>query len=480
MTKPNVILVLTDNQMAKTLGCYGNDDARTPHIDQLAENGVRFDNAYCPNTFCSPARASLLTGKMPSQHGVHSWIDDRRRQDWPQGWHALKDHATLPEILRSSGYKTGLFGKYHLGDPSTKALGWDAWVTMADGHVRSFYDNRIYDAWEFYDQPGHAVDFFTSKAVTWIGEQTEPYFAYIPFPAPYGHWPATNDGRRNRHANVFDDDPMNSVPRSVISREAVAHFERVNANSGSGLDFSMLMRAPNHVPTLRNYFSQISMIDDAVGRLREADPNALIIFTADHGLSLGHHGFWGHGAATYPSNMHHAAHSIPLIMSHPGHLPSGRIEERYVTNMDLFSTVIDHVGGNPDRSLPSRSLAPLLAGRSDGQWEDNAVFAEQEETRVIRTPDWLYFRRCQADGVPKLPDALYDLKEDPGETTNVAGDPAYGKIVSNLVGRIDAYFERYSCPAADLWQGGKPIQNSMMTDFWRQAWGEKWSPVYCY
>ena len=123
MSKPNVILIFTDNQQAATLGCYGNSEVHTPNIDALAKSGFKFNNAFCANSFCSACRASALTGMLPSQHGVHSWIDDRNMEEWPQGWHALNGLATLPEELKQLGYTTGLFGKYHLGDPTSQGPG---------------------------------------------------------------------------------------------------------------------------------------------------------------------------------------------------------------------------------------------------------------------------------------------------------------------------------------------------------------------
>lgn len=478
MTQRSIVLVFTDNQMAGTLGCYGNAEVRTPNLDAMAARGLRFSNAYCANAFCSPCRASLLTGKMPSQHGVHSWIDDRGAADWPRGWHALAGQATLPEEMQKLGYATGLFGKYHLGEPASKAAGWDRWVSMADGHVRSFYDNRIFDDGEVYDQPGHSVDFFTDKALEWIAAQRRPYFAYLPLPAPYGHWPATNDGNRNRHAGLYDDCPMDSVPRQGISAEAVANFLNVQGGSGQGLDFSMLMRAPNHLPTLRNYYSQITMIDDAVGRILETAPDALVIFTTDHGLSLGHHGFWGHGAATYPSNLHRAAHSIPMVIAGP-QVPAA-VEPRHVSNTDLFATVLDYAGGPVDADLPSRSFAALLRGEGLRDWGEDVVFAEQEETRVIRTPDWLFMKRFDGPGAPELPHALYALRSDPDELHNLASDPGHADVVSRLSAKIDAYFATYSRAEADLWAGGRPIQNSMLRGYWRGIWGAGWDPVFDY
>lgn len=472
MTRPDIILIYADNQQAATLGCYGNPEIHSPNLDRMAAQGVRFDNAYCANAFCSPCRASLMTGLMPSAHGVHAWIDDRRSEAWPKGWDALDGIPTLPELLRAQGYRTGLFGKYHLGDPSVPARGWDRWVTMADGHVRSFYDNRITDEGETYAQPGHSVDFFTDKAIEWLGATEGPKFAYVPLPAPYGHWPATNDGQRNRFAALYDDCPMHSIPREGLSAAAVAHYDRIKGQSGGGLDFSMLMRAPNHLPTLRNYYSQISMIDDAVGRIMAAAPDALILYSADHGLSLGHHGFWGHGAATYPSNLHLAAHSVPLIARGPGVVASG-VSNAHVGTPDLFATVLDLAGAQAPDGIAGRSFTPALGGSPMPAMD--AVIAEQEETRVIRTSDWLYFQRFG-----DLGDALYDLRDDPGETVNLADDPDCAGVLADLRARVDACFDAHARPRADLWRGGRPLQNATMGAFWREAWGDDWAPVLGY
>lgn len=480
MKQPNIILIMTDNQQAATLGCYGNTEISSPNLDRLAAEGLKFDKAFCPNSFCSPCRASTLTGMLPSQHGVHSWIDDRNMESWPAGWHALNGLSTLPEEMKRLGYRTGLFGKYHLGETATAGAGWDEWVTMEHGHVRSFYRNTIIDNGSIYEQPGHATDFFTDKALEFITAADEqPYMAYIPYPSPYGHWPATNDGNRNRYSALYDDCPMDTVPRTGLSAAAVANYDIVKSGSGGGLDFSMILRAPNHLPTLRNYYSQISLIDEAVGRIRAADPDALIIFTADHGLSLGHHGFWGHGASTYPSNLHLAAHSIPMIASRPGHVPADDTPI-HVSNMDLYATLLDYAGGQANSALPSRSFAGLLRGETVADWGEDEIYSEQEETRVIRTPQWAYFKRFNRPGAPLLPDELFNVTNDPGETVNLVEDPDHAAVAAELSARIDVYFSNYIKPEADLWRGGQPIQNSMMQPYWRDIWGQNWRPVFAY
>ena len=113
-------------------------------------------------------------------------------------------------------------------------------------------------------------------------------------------------------------------------------------------------------------------------------------------------------------------------------------------------------------------------------WGPDEVVSEQEETRVIRVPDWVLFKRFNRDGAPNLEDELYNTTDDPGETTNLAHDPAYAEVLARLSKRIDDFFAIHTNPSADLWQGGKPIQNSMLKGYWRDIWGENWSPVYAY
>jgi len=490
MSQPNIILIFTDNQQASTLGCYGNNEVYTPNLDRLALNGMLFENAYCPNGFCSPCRASVLTGKLPSQHGIHSWIDDRKMQQWPPRWHSLDGMPTLPKKLQNAGYKTALVGKYHLGEPTSAAEGFDHWVTLEDGHIRSFYRNKIFDNGAIYDQPGHSVDFFSGKANDFMQQQVQdgnPFFLYLPYPAPYGHWPATKETDENRHTERYKDCPMNSIPRVALNKKAVDGFMISQSESTKDLDFSMLMRAPNDLPTLRNYYSQISMVDDGVGRIMDSlkqlaiEDNTLLIFTTDHGLSMGQHGFWGHGGACFPSNLHRAAHSVPLIIQSKGSIEGGLRSEKMVSNMDLYSTILDYAGlPDNDSASTSRSLVPLFSGDTPDSWGDDVVYSEQEETRVIRTPKYVLFKRYSGDDNQGITDELYDVEQDPDETINLSGDPSIKPIENELNRMLHEYFKQNTLEAADLWSGGVPIQNTMRQAFWKGIWGEQWQPVYSY
>jgi arylsulfatase A-like enzyme len=488
---PNIVLIFTDNQQAATLACYGNSEVHTPNLDRLAEQGMVFDNAFCPNAFCSPCRASVLTGLLPSQHGVHSWIDDRNMNEWPIDWHALNGLRTLPATLQSAGYKTALSGKYHLGEPTKSMDGFDYWCTMADGHVRSFYRNRITENGKTYDHEGHTVDFFTEKGVRFMEEQVaadQPFFLYLPYPAPYGHWPATREEDRCRYSDLYDDCPMLSVPREGLSKGSVDAFLMRQKYSGGGLDYSMTLRAPNDLPTLRNYYSQISMVDDGVGQIMAAlerlgiAEDTMLVFTSDHGLSVGQHGFWGHGEATFPANLHRAAHSVPLLIRHGSSVDAGQRCATMVSNMDVFSTLLDYTDQPNDQGamvVPSRSLKPLLTGHSD-DWGEDAVYSEQEETRVVRTRKWAYFKRFTDAPNNPIKDELFDVETDPGEKINLADDPAFADIRASLDLMLTDFFNIHARREADLWQGGAPLQNSERLEFWRDAWGEGWGPVYHY
>ena len=489
--KKNIILIFTDNQQASTLGCYGNKEIYTPNLDQLSAESVTFDNAYCPNAFCSPCRASLLTGLLPSQHGVHSWIDTRKKEDWPHGWHALDGLRTLPMSLSENGYKTALIGKYHLGETETPMPGFDHWVTMEDGHVRSFYRNQVTENGENYLHEGHTVDFFTDKAVNFIDEKVESdqaFFLYLPYPAPYGHWPATKETDTCRHTKRYEDCPMDSIPREGLSKGAIANYEMVKEFSGGGMDYSMLLSAPNDLATMRNYYSQISMVDDGVGRIVEKIKSlgiyddTLLIFTSDHGLSIGHHGFWGHGAATFPSNLHHAAHSVPLILRNGNESQLGKRSKNMVSNMDIYATILDVAGlleKNYEKTIPSRSLVELLTENNTSRVED-AVFSEQEETRVVRTQKWAYFKRFSDSETFSFIDELFDVENDPKETRNLISDSNYVEIVEKLDIMLEDYFSNYSKSEADLWQGGRPKQNSTRKHLWKDVWGPDWDVVYSY
>ncbi len=485
---PNIILVFVDNQPADMLGCAGNEEIQTPHLDRLAAQGVRFGQAFCPNTMCSPCRASVLTGLMPSQHGVHTWLDDSLIGEWPENWSAIEEFDALPTLLSRAGYDTALVGKYHLGRVDRPQNGFREWVTMAIGHVQSFYGNAIVDNGREYTVPGHTVEFFTDQAVAYLRRAVDfraPFFLFLTYPAPYGHWPAIKGDITNQFAETYRAMPMSSVPREGVSRELIEWIilRHKIAPGEWEEDYKSMAQMPNDLPTLRNYYSQMSMVDLGVGRvLEELDAlqlvnNTLVVYTSDHGMSLGQHGFWGHGEDTWPANTYREATNVPLIVRPPNRVEPGPVSSSLVGTTDIFATILDYAGvDRRDGSQPrSRSFRPLLEGASV-DW-DNAVFMEQEETRSIRTVSWLLMKRFRGSSY-EFNDELYDLADDPSERNNLAGHPDHAGVLSELSKRLDRFFADTADPRWDLWNGGTVKSNSSRPFLWKDAWGPGWSPAY--
>jgi len=277
---------------------------------------------------------------------------------------------------------------------------------------------------------------------------------------------------------------MHSVPREGLHPDALVRFLKKAADSFGGVDHSSELLIPNDLETLRNYYSEMAMVDDGVGRVLAAlsdlglSENTLVLYTADHGFSLGHHGIWGHSQATLPANAFRATFSIPLIFRLPGRIGAGRIDA-LISQIDLFATLLDLLGLEPDghnANSPSKNFVGTIL--KDRPAPRDAVFMEQEETRAIRTREWLFKKRFPLAPTPPYPDELYDLVADPGERTDFASDPAHAKTVRTLTERIDTFFERYFDPAYDLWRGGAPKSKSDKPWLWKEAWGDEWEAGY--
>lgn len=439
--RPNILLIMTDNQGDWTLGCYGNPEIRTPHIDRLAAEGIRFTRCFSSNAVCSPTRATWLTGLLPSQHGVHCYLGEAA-QVGPAAVNTIEEFRSLPEILSESGYTCGLVGKWHLGGNLRPQEGFQYWVTMPHGHTTTFYGAKVIENGEIRSEPGYLTDFWTEHAIRFLDEvKDRRFFLFLAYNGPYGLAPTHGQPAKNRHAADYAEQPMLSFPR-----EPVHPWLRAMRNY-----------IGNPVP-MRRYAAEISGIDDGVGRVMRAlkerglEEKTLVVFTADQGLCGGHHGMWGMGDHSRPQHTFDETCHVPLIYRHPPAIPPGRSADLMVSNYDFYSTLLHYIG-LADRipaapQSPGRDYSALLKGR-EIDWE-NVIYYEFEDARMIRTADWKYTRRF-----PAGPDELYDLRQDPGEKSNLAGKPDFAERQEDLARRLDAFFNRYADPKYDLWRGGK-------------------------
>ncbi|MCZ6831996.1 MAG: sulfatase-like hydrolase/transferase [Gammaproteobacteria bacterium] len=477
----NLLFILTDNQPAAILGAYGNPDVRTPHIDRLADEGMRFKHAFAVNGMCSPTRATLMTGLMPSQHGVHNWLDDEMLDTWPRDWSAVAEFRTLPLTLRNRGYQTALIGKWHLGQPWKASLGYEHWVTFTYGHTLDFWDNTIIENGKTYPVTGqHSVDFFAEKAVEYLQNYagTRPFYLQLNFNGPYLNPPTNLGPARNRHYASYTESDFSSFPRVAFNDNVLEQLLDPRTNEFLRKKHRQAIAMHNDPATMANVASQNTLVDDGVGRVlaalhaRGLDKNTLVVFSSDQGNFYGQHGLWQHTVVTSPSNLYEAALNIPLILRQPGTIAAGSESSLLVGQYDLPVTLLDYLGIRDVtlESSPGRSFRSALIGKSL-DWK-NEVFYEQEESRGIRTPRFAYWERLAGTGQSEL----YDMEIDPRQQNNMIAEPAYQATVAELSGRLGRFFHQYVNSRYDLWQGGTAKGSVIRPKIFKQLYGSQWAP----
>ncbi|MFP6674891.1 MAG: PVC-type heme-binding CxxCH protein [Pirellulaceae bacterium] len=447
--RPNVIVILTDNHGAWTLGCYGNTDIRTPHIDRLAKEGTLFSRAYASNPVCSPTRATLLTGLLPSQHGVHCFLRGGRLQVGEQARSTLTDFRSMGEVMRDAGYRCGLVGKWHLGDNLRPQEGLDdEWITTPHGGTSTFYDAQVIENGKIRKEPGYLTDLWTDRSVAFIekAEQDQrPFFLYLAYNGPYALGRLLLREPRNRHAEYYRGVEFTSFPN-----------EGVHPWQFNNRDYI-------HQPvSMRRVAAEVSAVDDGVGaivkKLEQLNltKKTLIVFLADQGWVAGQGGFYGMGDHTRPVTARDGMMQIPMIWWHPDRVQPDQRAELMVANYDVLPSLLSYLnlelGDTPANypDSPGRDFSPVLSRSASAvDWRDE-VFYEFESLRCIRTKQWKYVHRH-----PDGPHELYDLKTDLEERFNLSDSKTAAGMRTKLEARLGAFFDQYASPKYDLWKGGE-------------------------
>jgi len=197
---------MTDNHGAWSLGCYGNPEIKTPHLDKFAAEGTLFTRCYANNAVCSPTRATFLTGLMPCQHGVHRYLGARGAQIGPRAYNTLEEFDTLPSLLADAGYVCGLSGKWHLGGNLHPQEGFSFWTTKPHGHSRGFYDQEVIENGEIRIEPTYLTKYWTDRGIEFIEQNKDrPFFLFLAYNGPYGLGGAMREPIRNRFKDVYAD-----------------------------------------------------------------------------------------------------------------------------------------------------------------------------------------------------------------------------------------------------------------------------------
>lgn len=481
-TAPNILFILTDNQAASLLGTYGNQDILTPNIDQLAKEGTQFNRFFAVNGMCSPTRATLMTGLMPSQHGIHNWLDDEMMAEWPKEWSAVREFKTLPLVLKNRGYQTAMIGKWHLGQPWKPSIGYEHWVTFTDGHTVDFWDNTVIENDKTYQvKDRHIVDYFTEQALAYIEsyDGQKPFYLQLNYDGPYVNPPTNMGPARNRFYKEYEGQEFKSFPRVAFNQNLIQQLMTKEDHPGFIIKKHLqALEMHNDPATMANIASQNAVVDDGVGQVMAAlkkkglDENTIVIFSSDQGNFYGQHGLWQHTVVTTPTNLYEAAMNIPLIIRQPEKIKAGAKSDALLGQYDLPATILElaNIDGVEFENSPGRSFAGELkqGGSVTGR---EYVFYEQEETRGIRTDQFAYWERIDGVGTAEL----YDMQADPGQLVNLINDDSHQSIKNELGGQLTKFFERYSDPKYDLWKGGIAKGSVVRPGMFKKLYGEQWS-----
>lgn len=437
--RPNVIFILSDDHAAWAMGCAGNGDIHTPNLDRLASSGIRFTNFFCASPVCSPARASLLTGRIPSAHGVHDWI--REGNVGPDAIEYLDGIRGYTEDLDDAGYFCSLSGKWHLGDSAHPQKGFRHWYAHQGG-ASSYHNAPVVRDGILAEEPRYFTEAVTDDALTMLDQLatgSSPFYLAVHYTAPHSPWV-------NQHpldiVAGYERCAFTSCPSEPVHPWALP----------STVPASVWSEPQEH---LKGYFAAVTAMDGQIGRILDAveakglRANTLICYLSDNGFNCGHHGIWGKGNGTFPQNMYDTSIRVPAIMSQPGVIPEGHVCDELVSGYDWYPTLLDYldVPQPRDAALPGHSFSGLLDGHREAHRSSVVVFDEYGPTRMIRTKEWKYVHRY-----PYGPHELYDLVHDPDERSNLldsSPQPDTLHRAEDMKAQLDSWFVQFVDPRLD-------------------------------
>jgi arylsulfatase A-like enzyme len=455
--RPNIVFVMADDHAAQAIGCYGSRLNQTPHIDQLAREGVRFDTCFCTNGICAPSRAGILTGKYSHLNGIR---DNALAFDGTQ--------ETFPKVFQAAGYETALLGKWHLKSDPT---GFDYWnILPGQGE---YYNPDLIEMGTSKRHSGYVTDILTDLAMDFLQvrkNSSRPFLLMLHHKAPHRNWQPAE-----RHMTLYDKVQFPEPPtlfddyatrsRAAVEQEMTirddmtlesdlklglapdrldevqkrtweaAFGPKREAFRKAGLSGDALVRW-KYQRYLQDYLGCVAAVDESVGRVIDIldrsglAGNTLVVYTSDQGFFLGEHGWFD------KRFMYEEALRMPLVMRLPGSIPPGSENKDMVTNLDFGPTFLDCAGLKKPAAMQGRSFLPLLLGKREAGWPKSVYYHYYEFPAVHMAKRHYGVRTGRHKLIHFYYDIdaweLYDLEKDPRELQNVYADPAYAGVRREL------------------------------------------------
>jgi arylsulfatase A-like enzyme len=377
--RPNVLLIMTDDQGYGDISLHGNPLLKTPHLDRLAAQSVEFKNFYVAPV-CAPTRASLLTGRYHQRTGVRSVTNGHETM--------AADETTLAEVLKANGYATALFGKWHLGEyypQVAHAQGFDKFIGFRTGHTDDYFDALLERNGQPYQTRGYITDALTDEAIKFIRDHRQrPFFAYVPYNAP--HTPL-------------------QAPESYLTK-----FRELKLPERTAYVYAMLQNLDDNIGRLLAELENLNLADDT-----------LVIFLSDNGI------IWGRNEADRRYNaglrdqkftVYEGGVRVPFFLRAPGRSQqkmAGRVVEKIAAHIDVLPTILDYCGVRVPANLKvdGLSLRPLIESEA-GAWPERRLFMNYSlQTLEKPAPYPGGFARTERYKMVNGTE-LYDLTSDPG------------------------------------------------------------------
>lgn len=438
--KPNVLFIMSDD-LNTALSGFGHPQCKTPELDKLADDGVRFENMHCQYPVCGASRASLMSGLYPYTNGTLGNAGTLRG--------SMPDVVTMSQLFRQNGYRVGRVSKiYHMGIPPEIIAGtaerddpfsWDETVNIkaleqdAPGKKTNWSPkNDSSQSFVGVEATGgdleHADGMAASHAIDFLERnQDRPFFLACGFVRP--HVPLVAP---SAYFDLYDRDAMIAPQVPANDLDDVPEIIREYKRNESTYDVTPEL----HKGLLEAYYASVSYMDAQVGRLLQSleelglKENTIVVFSSDHGYLLGHHNKY------QKQHLFEEATRVPFIVSVPWLKGQhGQATQEITELVDLYPSLAELAGLKPPQGLQGQSLLPLLKNPRSSRWNKDLAFTiSRSGGESIRTHDW----RFTQWGYGKAGMELYDLKADPGEFTNQAKNPEYARQLKRLKKALEA------------------------------------------
>lgn len=464
--KPNIIYIMADDLTTQAISAYGDiykDIAPTPNMDRIAEEGMIFQNVVCGNAICGPSRAAILTGN-------HSHINGYYKNE--SGGQFNSDLWTFPQEFQNNGYRTALFGKWHLG---TEPVGFDVFKYHVSSGQQGLYWNPTYNADGVeIKEKGYASNITADAALEWMqnGDKGgKPFMMLLQFKAPHRPWepdtkyenlwddvefpyPSTfNDNYEGRELTAGDTemtmehlsrrDLKMTPPEGLVGKQKIkwdfygqkndeiVQPEGMTAEEGKKWRYQIY---------IKDYLACVKSVDDNIGRvldyLKESgqDENTMIVLTSDQGFYLGDHGFYDK-RFIYEESLR-----MPFMMKYPGVITPNSVNKDIISNIDFAPTLLEIAGIKSNQKMQGKSFSHLIEGGHDSQWRQSSYYHYYEY------PFWHHVQPHYGIRTERYTLAhfyynidkweLYDNVKDPDQMNNVINDPRYFTIIADLKSQL--------------------------------------------